>query len=533
MALTMLGYDPLVPEETSQETMAKNKENIATGQETITTSPETISIGQETSQETMATSQETMAKSQETMETSQETTATSQETITTSPETILIGQETTATSQETTATSQETTATSQETTVTSQETMATNQETMETSQETMRIEVDEINCKLCGKNDEDLAEVVSTTDSNNRLELKSPGLYRCQKTGIKFLVNRPVIIECKLDSWSDHLKDIQISSYEILGPLFNIKTLGDPNAVSAVYLPHYLCLKGFNGDTALIKCAHFKNGNLTLETPTQINPYYITLENPVFSLLGIILAIKRKNIKIHGMVLLYFTILGEGESNEEHRILLYTLPYTTNVEETIDKKNKEFGYKRIKKREHTDTVYRKKSYLITGSPGVSVLDKTLKFQTEPYQFTELQLTEKDVTIDLSVSDENTKNPVWETRLTQHDMKTIAQSLSRLKLHKVAGAHPTAEHFVDRHRRALIERMGGINSILDVLLEERLLTTEQYGTVQSMRPQQEAMRQLYDYTRAWGPRDKDKLYEALREYNNPLIRDLESRDTIEL
>ncbi|XP_069805794.1 uncharacterized protein [Dendropsophus ebraccatus] len=309
------------------------------------------------------------------------------------------------------ATSQKTMATNQETTVTCQKTMAT-------SQETFMIKVDEINCKLCGKVDEDLAEVVSTTDSNNRLELKSPGLYRCQKTGIKFEVNRPVIIECKLDSWSDHLKDIEIISYEILGPLFNIKTLGDPNAVSTVYLPHYLCLKGFSGDISEIKCAHFQDGNLTLETPTQIIPYYITLENPVFSLLGVILAIKRKNIKIHGMVLLYFTILGEGESDEEHRIHLYTLPYTTDAEENIDKENKKFGYQRIKKPEHTATVYRKKSYLITGSPGVSVCPKTLEFQAEPYQFTELQLTEKDVTIDLSVSDENTKDPVWETRLTQ-------------------------------------------------------------------------------------------------------------------
>ncbi|XP_056425986.1 uncharacterized protein LOC130367542 isoform X2 [Hyla sarda] len=402
-----------------------------------------------------------------------------------------------------------------------------------TSQEIMNMTVDKISCKLCGEEEQDLAKVIHTIGRIYRLELTSPGLYRCQKTRIKFLVKGPVIIEYKLDSWTDNLKNFPDKSYEILGPLFNITTIGEANAVSAVYLPHYLCLKGFSEDTALIKCAHFKDGNMTLETPTQIDPFYITLENPEFSLLGAIMSfVFPISIPIHGIVLIYFTILCKGNPYEEHRIHLYVLPYTANVEETIDKANKEFGYQRIKKPEHTiNPVYTKIKYLVTGDPGVSVCPKTLMFHTEPYQYTELQLKEKDVDIALNVSDENSKDPVWKTQLTQCDMMNITQLLSQLTIHEGACAAPL--HFVDRHRDILIQRSSNMDSVLDILLQERLLDQGQYETVRCRQPDHEKMRQLYAYMTSWGYNDKEKLYQALKKKNSPLIRDLESKDNVNL
>ncbi|XP_075711672.1 uncharacterized protein LOC142748464 [Rhinoderma darwinii] len=400
----------------------------------------------------------------------------------------------------------------------------------------VKMNVDNISCRLCGKEqdeEQDLAEVVITVGSMYRLELKSPGFYRCQKTGIKFLVKGPVTIKYKLDSWSNYLKDLPDNTYVILGPLFNIKC-GERDAVSAVYLPHYLCLKGFNGGKSLIKCAHFKGGNLTIETPTRTDPFYITLENPTFSCFGPVLSFRNKKIPIHGIVLLYYKILCKGCPEEEFKIHLYVLPYSTDAEESLDKKNKKFGFQRIKKHEHTtDTVYTKIKYLVAGRPGVPVHPKTLKFHSEPYQFTEIRLQEKDINMFLFVAEENTEDTVWDAHLTQSDVKDITQSLSQLTIQEDAGACSLPKHFVDRHREALIQRTSNISPVLDNLLSQRLLTQEQYDTMRSRQPHQEAMRQLYTYLDIWGYSDKEKFYQALKKNNEPLIRDLECKDTIRL
>ncbi|KAE8578145.1 hypothetical protein XENTR_v10023356 [Xenopus tropicalis] len=84
-----------------------------------------------------------------------------------------------------------------------------------------------------------------------------------------------------------------------------------------------------------------------------------------------------------------------------------------------------------------------------------------------------------------------------------------------------------QHFVDRHRAALIARVSLIDPILDELLGDWTLTQEQYDTVRSNRTPQKKMRKLYAYVRAWGRDEKDKFYRHLLKHNGPLVRDLEN------
>ncbi|OCT59027.1 hypothetical protein XELAEV_18001517mg [Xenopus laevis] len=80
-------------------------------------------------------------------------------------------------------------------------------------------------------------------------------------------------------------------------------------------------------------------------------------------------------------------------------------------------------------------------------------------------------------------------------------------------------------FVDQHRVALITRVSNIDPVLDDLLDNGILTQEQYDKVRSNRTSQEKMRQLYDYVRSWGRDEKESFYQYLLEHNEPLIRDL--------
>ncbi|XP_073403325.1 apoptosis-associated speck-like protein containing a CARD [Dendrobates tinctorius] len=84
-----------------------------------------------------------------------------------------------------------------------------------------------------------------------------------------------------------------------------------------------------------------------------------------------------------------------------------------------------------------------------------------------------------------------------------------------------------EHFVDRHRAALIGRVVLVDPILDDLRQRRLLTGEHYDTVRSKTTSQEKMRELYRHVDSWGSnKDKDCFLESLKKNNLPLVRDLE-------
>ncbi|XP_068099984.1 uncharacterized protein [Hyperolius riggenbachi] len=388
-----------------------------------------------------------------------------------------------------------------------------------------------MSCTHCGQNNNpaDIFVVPSTHGNKFRLELKSAGLFCCQTTGIKFQVTGPVVIHYNLESWIEHLKEPFDEKYEVIGPLFRIDT-SVTNVVSAVYLPHYLCLKSFTGDKSVIKCAHFTDVNMSLETPTQVEPFHISLKNPTFSCLGPLLFRSKKKTPIHGIVLIYFRMICPGDPEcEERKIHLYLLPLVAQIEQNLDKKKMNSGFQRVDKPPHpSDRVYSKLKYLITGHPGASILPKTLQFQTihpsEPYQFTEIKIKQRECDITLHVAEDSTKETVWETEITRGDIKDI--TISTLQLTVQEGASLAPQHFVDRHRTALIARLSHVEPILDDLLELGLLETEQYDTICKKKPHQKKMRKLYEYVPMWSNTDKDKLYQAMQKSNAPLIVDLE-------
>ncbi|XP_068099902.1 uncharacterized protein [Hyperolius riggenbachi] len=390
----------------------------------------------------------------------------------------------------------------------------------------------EIECHLCGKADDSGFPVIPAVYGTKfRLELESAGLFCCQMTGIKFMVTGPVVIDYSLESWSDYLKDIPADKYEIISPLFQIQPQ-ESTVVSAVHLPHFLCLKGCTDDISSIKCAHFIDGNLSLETPTQIEPFYITLKNPSFSLLGFAWPFTgSRKTPIHGNVLVYFKTLCPGNPKyQEYKMHLFLLASMPNNKQYLDKEKKIIGFQRIAKPiQPITTVYPGTKYLITGKPGGTVRPLTLEFQTsyppESDHFAEVKVTEKDVDIYLAAAEEGTTEKIWEAEISRGDIRDNTAFNTPVKVEEGRG------HFVDEHRAALISQVSLVEPILDDLLSEKLLTNEQYDNVRGAATSQEKLRKLYDYVRVWGDADKDKFYLALKRSNEPLIRNLEHSEQL--
>ncbi|KAM3927293.1 NACHT, LRR and PYD domains-containing protein 1a-like [Leptodactylus fuscus] len=372
------------------------------------------------------------------------------------------------------------------------------------------------------------------------LSMTSPGLFRCSESDIQFQVTRHVTIDYEVDSWSNYTEILQNlrGGYEIIGPLFNVKSRLEPNMVSAVYLPHCLCLEGFRGDKSLIQCFHYKDDNLVLETPSRLEGKYAVLENPTFSCIGVILyplnLLQERIIKLipyHGMVLLFSNTIIREDLRHQYRLHLYLLPRIRTAEKEVERTEMKFSFQRIPKPPQTESVYYKKKYRITGPLTASVNPETLLFEShcplEIYAYTEISIEEKITKIVVSLLPEDKDVIVWKSAVTAEEMMHLPCAVSRFTNQSGdCSSIPQSVHFMDKHRAKLIRMISVVDPVLDDLLDQNLLTYEQYQTVISKSTSAGQMRTLYDYIRAWGDDDKDKVYQSLRTHNHRTIKKLE-------
>ncbi|XP_069805756.1 uncharacterized protein [Dendropsophus ebraccatus] len=399
-------------------------------------------------------------------------------------------------------------------------------------------------CELCGTPQESGKVITPTmTGSTYSLSMDSPGLFCCSETEIQFQVTRPVTIEYEVDTWSNYddiLQNLQ-GGYEIIGPLFNIKSQLDPDVVSAVYLPHCLCLGGFKEDESLIKCFHYKDDNLVLETPSRLEPMYAVLENPTFSCIGTILyplSLLTKEIRAffryHGMVLLFYKTITLDNEMYNYILHLFLLPWTSTVMKAVEQSEMKVSFQRIPKPPQTKSVYSKKSYRINGPQIASIIPGTLDFEghfhSEIFSFTEISMEGKTNTkVKLSVHPEDEDITVWEAVVSAVEMLASPSTMTRLTNQPGGCRLPPEQsvHFLDEHRADLIRMISEVNSVLDDLQSPTLLSNEHCATVRSQMTNPEKMRKLYDYITAWGNDDKDKVYNALRKHNYPVIKKLQN------
>lgn len=129
------------------------------------------------------------------------------------------------------------------------------------------------------------------------------------------------------------------------------------------------------------------------------------------------------------------------------------------------------------------------------------------------------INQKDVALDLKKALEKVKGFTWRKKPEEEPPSTSEASSS-------SAPNTQEEHFVDKHRKALIANCALVAPILDGLFSEDLLTQEQYDSIRAEKYSQEKMRKLYEYIKGWPVSGKQTLYNILKEENGPLIKNLE-------
>ncbi|KAK0146130.1 Apoptosis-associated speck-like protein containing a CARD [Merluccius polli] len=109
--------------------------------------------------------------------------------------------------------------------------------------------------------------------------------------------------------------------------------------------------------------------------------------------------------------------------------------------------------------------------------------------------------------------------------------SVLEELEPFLIEDLRGQLSPEEHFVDRHRSSLIQRISSVAVILDQLLDHKVVSQEQYDTILAKATRQDQVRELYrGALRSSGTRGKDIFLSVLEETDHLLIEDLRGQET---
>ncbi|XP_059126648.1 caspase recruitment domain-containing protein 8 [Peromyscus eremicus] len=393
-----------------------------------------------------------------------------------------------------------------------------------------------------------VTEVADKERNLYRVYFPAAGYYHHPNIGLQFVVKRALTIEIEFCAWGKFWdRDVLEHGWMVAGPLFDIKA--EQGAVAAVYLPHFVdlqelgfqhmkCLEdtiiqattprsltssltGGHVDNSLFEVAHFKKKRMALEKPARVEQHYIVLENPSFSLMGVLLRMipaAKCFIPITSTTLLY-----RPHHAKEVTIHLYLIPNDCTIRKAIDDEEEKFQFVRIHKPPPLDSLYLGSRYTVSGSEKLEITPKELELcyrsPGESQLFSEIYIGQVESDICLQLNQKISGSQVWEALLKPGDLR----SAPRLDAPTPADT-PALLHFVDDHREQLVARVTSVDPVLDKL-HGAVLSEEEYETVRAEATNQDKMRKLFSLSRAWDKTGKDQLYRALKETHPHLIMDL--------
>ncbi|XP_038567266.1 uncharacterized protein LOC119897549 [Micropterus salmoides] len=300
--------------------------------------------------------------------------------------------------------------------------------------------------------------------------------------------------------WDESL--LQSAGKTAAGLLFSIKCPED--AVCQLHLPHCETKDALLPD-GLLSVVHITDDGMSILEPLEITDTHVVVKVPHLSAFGLVWDIVKRlwTTSVYGQVLLF---LGPPNPRTERKILnVLLLPSNIHLEEVSKQQQ---PYKNIKTASKCKLI-KDESYTLVCPEAIKIQpteeDFDLDFGPNYHPTYEIFLPTNAEEVNLTVQDQR-ETEVWkrEVDLTG-DYKTQSTD------------HEHGQHFVDRHRTALINRVSDTAAILDNLMEKGLISSENYEAVRAKQTTHDQMRDILKFLPT--ARGKDALYKILKEMRN--------------
>ncbi|XP_049661868.1 NACHT, LRR and PYD domains-containing protein 1b allele 2-like isoform X2 [Accipiter gentilis] len=374
-----------------------------------------------------------------------------------------------------------------------------------------------------------------------RAHLPGAGIFQCSITGLSFKVKSAVTIIYRYATWTRHLSEADQETWSPAGPLFHIEvqpgvvqSVHLPHFICLAALHELLqqesflqgavlqgpaapaqafqrsdrhprghtpglvwaftwchsCLWGHQTalarvppwasedvNTSLFSIAHFKSGTMTLETPTRLIAFSAVLENPSFSLLGVLWRRLRSTLNsfpMHSSVLIFQQLSAANTT-----LHLYLIPDDKSVKQA----RLPFCYK---------------------SPR------------EEQLFVEIYIRKMAEEIRFSMIDTRNDSVVWRASLRSGDINLPACVSKTL----------SGTDFLKKHKTKLCVRMRQLPSILLHLQDANVINSDEEEEVQSQVTSQRRNKVLLELVEKKGLEAQEQLYQILQMKDPYLIADLD-------
>ncbi|NXJ10483.1 CARD8 protein, partial [Odontophorus gujanensis] len=351
---------------------------------------------------------------------------------------------------------------------------------------------------------------VLTEQTVYKAYLPGPGIFQCSETGLAFEVQSEACIVYSHDTWTVHLKEADQKVWLPVGPLFNI--WAPPGTVRAVYLPHFVCLE--DADISGCSIAHFESQLMTIQKPTKVMAFSAVLENPSFSLLGVVWRKLRSTISLpmHSLVLIFHQLSAANTT-----LHLYLIPDDISVKQAIEKQEMSWNSKLIPKPPPFSPLFFGYKYQVSSNTRVKILPEPhlpfcYKSPKEQQFFVEIYIRNMAEEIEFLITDRHSDTVIWRASLRS----------GRIRLWCLLGAE-----FMNKHKTELCSRMGQLSSILQNLRVDDVINSEEEEEVEAQNTKQKKNRFLLDLAEKKGPKAQEKLYKVLQSKDPFLVEDLEN------
>ncbi|XP_068591178.1 uncharacterized protein [Cebidichthys violaceus] len=334
------------------------------------------------------------------------------------------------------------------------------------------------------------------------------GHFECSVSGLRWICKGKVRFKYQFSSVEEHMERINSMQYMAAGPLMNITVLA--GKLDEVHLPHWICIEDNPAILDRFAVLHIDDCGDHVEKVSEVTLSHVKLCEPVFSLKMVILRLLGLSVEIYCNVLIYKT-------NKTFLTLdLYLIPQDPGLQQELDKRNDSYGYRVIRKPHPEKSLKMNDSFILTTDlDGAEIYPEKLMLRNENPNFFEVFIENPDKKFELQLTKENERQPVWTCAVRKDEYQSIV--------------HSQGEHFVDQHRCDLIDRVSNINTILDNLLTEGVISQEDYDTMSAIPTTQEKMRKLYrGPLKAAGHDGKDVFYKILEDKESYLVADLKRK-----
>ncbi|KAM9625451.1 caspase recruitment domain-containing protein 8-like isoform 2-T2 [Morphnus guianensis] len=374
-----------------------------------------------------------------------------------------------------------------------------------------------------------------------RAHLPGAGIFQCSITGLSFEVKSAVTITYRYATWTRHLSEADQETWSPAGPLFHIEvqpgvvqSVRLPHFICLTVLhellqrgpfpqgavlqgpaapvPTFQCSDSHvwghppglawafpwsrsylyrhqtaparvppwaaeHVNTGLFSIAHFKSGTMILERPTRLIAFSAVLENPSFSLLGVLWRRLRSTLNsfpMHSSVLIFQQLSAANTT-----LHLYLIPDDKSVKQAC-------------------------------------LPFCYKSPREEQLFVEIYIRKMAEEIRFSMIDTRNDTVVWRASLRSGDINfpaCVSKTLS--------GAA-----FLKKHKTKLCVRMRQLPSILLHLRDANVINSDEEEEVQSQVTSQRRNKVLLELAEKKGLEAQEQLYKILKMKDPYLIADLD-------